>query len=113
MNYRLAYWLGLHPWEDAATDAPFAAKITEMFEREESGREPPYGPALDIGTGSGIWAVELAKRGWQVKGDRRRLHGGHRSALRARTSRRLALRKGGVERISSQAGALWHSLPGA
>jgi SAM-dependent methyltransferase len=68
MNYRLAYWLGFHPWEDAVTDAPFAAKITEMFEREESGREPPYGPALDIGTGSGIWAVELAKRGWQVTG---------------------------------------------
>ena len=21
MNYRLAYWLGFHPWEDAATDA--------------------------------------------------------------------------------------------
>jgi cyclopropane fatty-acyl-phospholipid synthase-like methyltransferase len=68
MNYRLAYWLGFHPWEDAVTDAPFAAKITEMFEREETGREPPYGPALDIGTGSGIWAVELAKRGWQVTG---------------------------------------------
>ena len=63
MNYRLAYWLGFHPWEDAATDAPFAAKISEIFDREESGREPPYGQALDIGTGSGIWGVELAKRG--------------------------------------------------
>jgi SAM-dependent methyltransferase len=68
MNYRLAYWLGFHPWEDAATDAPFAEKISQMFDREESGREPPYGPALDIGTGSGIWGIELAKRGWQVTG---------------------------------------------
>ena len=68
MNYRLAYWLGFHPWEDAAADPRFAEKISEMFDREESGREPPYGPALDIGTGSCIWGVELAKRGWQVTG---------------------------------------------
>lgn len=68
MNYRLAYLIGFHPWEDAATDAPFAEKISQMFDREESGREPPYGPALDIGTGSGIWGIELAKRGWQVTG---------------------------------------------
>lgn len=68
MNYRLAYWLGFHPWEDAASDAPFAAKISELFDREESGHEPPYGQALDIGTGSGIWGIELAKRGWQVTG---------------------------------------------
>jgi methylase of polypeptide subunit release factors len=68
MNYRLAYSLGFHPWEDAATDPPFAEKISEMFDREESGREPPYGRALDIGTGSGIWGIELAKRGWEVTG---------------------------------------------
>jgi hypothetical protein len=35
---------------------------SEMFDREENGREPPYGPALDLGTGSGIWGVQLAKR---------------------------------------------------
>jgi SAM-dependent methyltransferase len=68
MNYRLAYLLGFHPWEDAADDPPFAAKISEMFDLDENGREPPYGPALDIGTGSGIWGIELAKRGWQVTG---------------------------------------------
>lgn len=68
MNYQLAYRIGFHPWEDAAEEQSFTTKIAELFEREESGREPPYGRALDIGTGSGIWGIELAKRGWQVTG---------------------------------------------
>jgi SAM-dependent methyltransferase len=68
MNYRLAYKLGFHPWEDAASDPPFVKKIGEILDREEQGRQPPYGSALDIGTGSGIWGIELAKRGWQVTG---------------------------------------------
>lgn len=66
--YRIFYRLGFHPWEDLAEHPPFAEKLAELFEREESGREPPYGPALDLGCGSAVWGVKLAERGWQVTG---------------------------------------------
>ena len=68
MNYGFAYSIGFHPWEDAASDLPFVKKAAELFAREEQGREAPFGSALDIGTGSGIWGIELARRGWQVTG---------------------------------------------
>jgi SAM-dependent methyltransferase len=66
--YRLFYRLGFHPWEDLAEHPPFADKLGELFEREESGTEPPYGPALDLGCGSAVWGVKLAERDWQVTG---------------------------------------------
>ena len=66
--YNLFYRLGFHPWEDLAEHPPFANKLSELFEREESGREAPYGRALDLGCGSAVWGVRLAERGWQVTG---------------------------------------------
>jgi hypothetical protein len=68
MNYALAYRIGFHPWEDLAEHPPFAGKLLELVAREEDGREPPYGPALDLGCGSAVWGVQLTKRGWSVTG---------------------------------------------
>ena len=68
MNYRLAYAIGFHPWEDLAEHAPFADKLLQLVAREEARGEPPYGPALDLGTGSAVWGVQLAQRGWRVTG---------------------------------------------
>ena len=68
MNYKLAYAVGFHPWESGIETPEFVDAITRLFEAEERGREPPHGRALDLGTGSGIWGIELAKRGWTVTG---------------------------------------------
>ena len=68
MNYELAYAIGFHPWEDLVDHLPFAGKLLELVAREEDGYGPPFGSALDLGTGSAVWGVELAKRGWEVTG---------------------------------------------
>jgi SAM-dependent methyltransferase len=67
LAYRMLYAVGFTPWEQMA-QPPIADQIAGFYAREEEGREPPHGSALDLGCGSGIWAVELARRGWQVTG---------------------------------------------
>lgn len=64
--YRIAYAVGFTPWDEES--AKLTAQRSSLFAREESGREPPYGSALDLGCGTGPWSIELARRGWQVVG---------------------------------------------
>jgi SAM-dependent methyltransferase len=68
MNYELAYRVGFHPWEDAEEQPSFTESFAQQLDRIESARAGPLGRALDIGTGSGIWGIELARRGWEVTG---------------------------------------------
>ena len=66
--YSLAYRLGFTPWEHAASHPPAAGHVATLFDREEHGRQRPFGRALDIGCGTGHWAIDLARRGWAVTG---------------------------------------------
>lgn len=64
--YRFLYRVGFTPWE--SDTAALTSQVTSLLALEEARREPPYGPALDLGCGTGRWSVELARRGWRVVG---------------------------------------------
>jgi SAM-dependent methyltransferase len=68
LAYRLLYSVGFTPWEQLERLPALTEQGSALFDREEHGQRPPYGPVLDLGCGSGIWAVRLAQRGWQVTG---------------------------------------------
>jgi hypothetical protein len=64
-GYALAYALGLTPWERAGEAGQDALdKLVSRVEDEFGGP----GRALDLGCGSGLHLVELARRGWQATG---------------------------------------------
>jgi hypothetical protein len=64
-GYRLAYAVGLTPWERAG--ATGSAHPEKLIVREEADLGSA-GRALDLGCGSGAHAVLLAARGWEVTG---------------------------------------------
>ena len=65
-NYARMYRLGITPWEGYAEAA--APSVAAVLDREEAGRTPPLGRALDLGCGRGQYTPELTRRGWDAVG---------------------------------------------
>jgi SAM-dependent methyltransferase len=64
--YRFLYRIGFTPWEEDTEST--SIELASLLDAEEGRREPPYGPALELGCGTGRWSVLLAERGWRVTG---------------------------------------------
>lgn len=65
-GYKVAYRLGVTPWERAGRMA--GDQLSGLLDREDAERGRPLGKALDVGCGRGRHSLELAERGWQVTG---------------------------------------------
>lgn len=81
-GYALAYGLGITPWQRNTTHADPAFDL--LMDREEQHRELPFGRALDLGCGTGLYTRRLQARGWEVMG-----------VDSARTAVNIAVRLGG------------------
>ena len=68
LAYSVLYAVGFTPWEEIAELPLVHQQVAALLARDEQDRRPPFGPALDLGCGSGSWSVTLAQRGWQVTG---------------------------------------------
>ena len=66
LGYRIAYRLGLTPWE-AAGEA-FGPQLAALLDGYEADIPAPFGEALDVGCGTGAHTIGLAQRGWQATG---------------------------------------------
>lgn len=66
LGYRVAYRIGITPWEGAGQGG--SAQVDALLDREQEGRTAPYGRAVDLGCGSGSHTIDLAGRGWDALG---------------------------------------------
>jgi SAM-dependent methyltransferase len=66
--YKALYGIGLTFWENPKVQGRSGEQIAAMLAREGSERQPPYGSVLDLGSGTGRFSIDLARRGWQVTG---------------------------------------------
>ncbi|HEY3529945.1 MAG TPA: class I SAM-dependent methyltransferase [Nocardioides sp.] len=66
LGWKLAYRLGLTPWERAADQGQ--DQLDALLDKIETDRTRPLGRALDIGCGTGRHTHDLADRGWDATG---------------------------------------------